>query len=205
MRLKKTTHVALLVVLVLGTAAFVLAWSGPAFGQDATPPVAGPDADAKIANAMSAGPSAIAAHATILDNEMDDAGAFVVLREGDNGWFCYPDSPGSPSNDPMCADQTWVDWMYAYMHGEAPPTSVPGLAYMLQGGTDASNTDPMATEPPPGEDWITSPPHVMLLMPQQLDQTVFTTDYQSGEPWIMWAGTPYEHIMMPVVSADHDE
>ena len=69
---------------------------------------------------------------------------------------------------------------------------------MLAGGSDASNTDPFAAEPAPGEDWIASPPHVMLLFPDQLDPTYFSTDHQSGGPYIMWAGTPYEHIMMPV-------
>jgi hypothetical protein len=38
----------------------------------------------------------------------------------------------------------------------------------------------------------------MVIMPGDIDQTVFTTDPLSGEPFIMWAGTPYEHIMMPV-------
>jgi hypothetical protein len=38
----------------------------------------------------------------------------------------------------------------------------------------------------------------MLVLPGKLDPTLFTTDHTSGEPYIMWAGTPYEHIMMPV-------
>jgi len=29
-------------------------------------------------------------------------------------------------------------------------------------------------------------------------KTDFTTDHTSGQPYIMWEGTPYEHIMMPV-------
>ena len=68
--------------------------------------------------------------------------------------------------------------------------TVPGIAYMLQGGTDASNTDPFATEPADGEDWVVSPPHLMILLPEDLDQTVFSTDPQSGGPWIMFPGTP---------------
>ena len=38
----------------------------------------------------------------------------------------------------------------------------------------------------------------MILLPGPLDQTVFSTDHHSGVPYIMWAGTPYEHIMMPI-------
>ena len=195
---KRTMNVVLLLVLVAATVAVGLARSARVASQDAGSPAAGQDAAAKIANAMSAAPSSIAEKATILDNELDAAGRFVVLREGGNGWSCFPDTPGTPSDDPMCLDQTWLDWFSAYMAGEEPNVTVAGLAYMLQGGTDASNTDPFATEPAAGEEWITSPPHVMLLLPGELDPAAFSTDHHSGEPFIMWAGTPYEHIMMPM-------
>lgn len=180
--------------LSVTAAAFALGLIGfaPVAGQDRA------DTDAKIANAMSAGPSAVSADATILDNAMDDAGKFVVLREGNNGWFCFPDIPASPGNDPQCMDQTWLDWNYAFYAGEAPQVTAPGLEYMLQGGSDPSNTDPLATEPAPGEEWVSTPPHVMLVLPGELDPAVFSTDHRSGEPYVMWAGTPYEHIMMPV-------
>jgi hypothetical protein len=195
---KNMRNAALLVAVVIGTVAFGLARSAPVAGQD--------DADvaAKIENAMSAAPSSISGNATILDNEMDDAGAFVVLREGSNDWSCFPDFPASPGNDPQCLDQTWLDWQYAYFAGEEPNVTVPGLAYMLQGGSDPSNTDPLATEPAAGEEWVSSPPHVMLLLPEELDQTVFSTEHDSGEPYVMWAGTPYEHIMMPVAEGEHE-
>jgi hypothetical protein len=78
------------------------------------------------------------------------------------------------------------------------------LAYMLQGGSDASNTDPFATEPAPGDAWMASPPHVMILLPEAIDQTVFTTDHANGGPWVMWAGTPYEHLMVPVAEGEHE-
>jgi hypothetical protein len=193
---KNTRNVALVLALVAGTVAVGLARSAPVAGQDAA---------AKIENAMSAAPSAIADNATILDNELDAAGKFVVLRDGGNGWFCFPDVPGTPGNDPACYDQTWLDWTYAFVAQQEPTVTVPGLAYMLQGGSDASNTDPFATEPAAGEEWVTSPPHVMLLLPGDLDRTVFSTEHDSGEPFIMWAGTPYEHIMMPVAEGEHGE
>jgi hypothetical protein len=189
---KSTVNVALLVGLVSGTLAIGLARSGTAAGQ------ATPDAQAKIANAMSAAPASLANDATILDNALDAEGKFVVLRAGRNGWFCLPDALGTPGPDPWCFDQTWLDWAYAFMAKKAPHTTVVGLAYMLQGGSDASNTDPFATAPAAGNEWMASPPHVMLLLPGKIDRSVFTTDYQTGGPWIMWAGTPYEHIMMPV-------
>ena len=42
----------------------------------------------------------------------------------------------------------------------------------------------------------------MLIMPEALDQSVFSTDHASGGPFIMFAGTPYEHIMMPVAEGE---
>lgn len=192
-----TVKATLLLAMGTGLITLGLVQAAPAASQD--------DADAatRIENAMSAAPSSISANATILDYEMDDAGKFVVLREGSNGWSCFPDLTSTPGNDPQCNDQAWMDWTYALFAGEEPNIAVPGLAYMLQGGSDASNTDPAATEPAAGQDWVTAPPHVMLIMPDDLDQSVFTTDHDSGEPFIMWAGTPYEHIMMPVADGNH--
>ena len=186
-----------LLVVVTGTLAVGLARSTPVAGQ------ATPDAQAKIANAMSAGPASIAKDATILDNDLDATGKFVALREGSNDWFCFPDLPSTPGNDPQCLDQTWLDWNYAWMAGEAPEVTVPGLAYMLQGGSDPSNTDPLATVPAAGEDWVSTPPHIMITLPGKLDQSVFSTDPHNGGPWIMWARTPYEHLMVPVAAVKH--
>jgi hypothetical protein len=125
-----------------------------------------------------------------------------VLREGSNGWYCLPDALGTPGPDPWCFDQTWLDWAYAFTAQTEPKTTVPGLAYMLQGGSDASNNDPFATEPDAGNEWMNSPAHVMLLLPGDLVESGFSPDYESGGPWIMWAGTPYEHIMMPVADGE---
>jgi len=48
---------------------------------------------ALIANAESAGPDAIAKHATILAWPTTPGGELVVLREGNNGWTCMPRRP----------------------------------------------------------------------------------------------------------------
>jgi len=197
-------NVALLAVMT-GSIAFGLVRPGSVAGQDAASPASGSDGEAKIENAMSAAPLSIAENATVLDNELDANGEFVVLREGSNGWFCSPDPTATPTNDPWCYDQTWLDWSYAFLAGEEPTTTVLGLAYMLQGGSDASNTDPFATEPAEGEDWVISPPHVMFLLPGPIDQTVFSVDHEGSGPWVMWAGTPYEHIMMPVADGEHSQ
>lgn len=189
---RKMALLAVLAVLATGTVAFGMARSVPVAGQnDAT-------VQAKIQDAMAAGPAAIAKNATILDRQTDASGNLVVLRQGSNGWTCLPDIPVTPHVDPMCIDQSWKVWMDALMAHKASNITQPGVAYMLQGGGDASNTDPFASKPAAGDDWVISPPHIMILLPGKLDQSVFTTDPHTGGPWIMWAGTPYEHVMVPV-------
>jgi len=183
---------ALLLIGGLATIAVGLAQAVPVAGQ------ATPDAQTQIASAMAAGPASIAEKATIMGNEMDAEGNPVVLRAGSNDWTCFPDAPGTPDLDPMCLDPTFMGWLKALIAGTEPKTPVVGLAYMLSGGSDASNTDPYASGPEAGNEWIHSPAHVMIIMPGDIDQNVFSTDPLSGGPFIMWAGTPYEHLMMPV-------
>lgn len=153
--------------------------------------------EAQIANAMSAAPMAIAADATILGFPTEGA-EMVVLREGTNDWTCFTDWPASPTNDPQCNDPVWTAWTIAFWAGEEPEVTQPGIAYMLQGGDDTSNTDPFAPVPAEGQPWVTTPPHLMLLLPGGFDASQFTTDHSSGLPYIMWEGTVYEHLMIPV-------
>ena len=159
---------------------------------------------AKIQNAMSAAPRSISEHATILDYTMDSKGHFDVLRQGTNDWSCFPDLPSTPGDDPSCNDKNWMIWTYALFSGSTEPVPLtgPGIAYMLRGGYDPSNTDPFALEPAPGESWIVTGPHIMLIEPSKpglpggLDPNYFSTDPKAGQ-FIMWAGTPYAHLHIP--------
>jgi hypothetical protein len=47
-----------------------------------------------------------------------------------------------------------MQWWDAHMAGTDPNLSAPRLDYMLQGGSDPSNTDPFAAQPAAGEDWV---------------------------------------------------
>jgi len=200
---KGALNVTTMLLILTATVAFGLIRSTTVASQDAGSPPATRDSDVKIENAMSAAPSSIAGAAAILDNEFDNAGKFVMLREGSNGWSCFPDIPSSPGNDPACYDETWMAWNYAFASQEEPTVTVPGVAYMLQGGSDASNTDPFATEPAAGDEWVTSPPHIMILLPGGIDVAAFSTDHDAGGPYVMWAGTPYEHVMVPLADHEH--
>ena len=154
--------------------------------------------EAKIESAMSAGPEEIAQDATIVDYPPKAGQPLVELRQGTDEWTCFPDWQVTPGEDPQCLDEMWMRWFEAISTGTDPNTTAPGMAYMLQGGSDASNTDPAALKPPKGEDWVSSPPHVMLIMPGELDAGHASTDHHSGGPWVMYGGTPYEHLMVPV-------
>jgi hypothetical protein len=174
------------VVALVGTVA-----AGPLFPPDK-------NVQAKIQDAMSAAPRSISEQATVFDWTMDNAGRFVVLRQGANGWSCFPDLPGTPGDDPQCLDANWMIWQYAWVNRTPPQLTGPGIAYMLRGGTDPSNTDPFATEPAPGASWVVTGPHIMLIEPGGLDTALFSTDPKSGLPFIMWAGTDFAHLHMPV-------
>jgi hypothetical protein len=149
----------------------------------------------KIALAMSAGPTEIARHATIMD--MTDMAKPKQLRAGTNGWVCYAMIHGT-SNETMCLDKEWQKWAEAWMNKTEPKIEGTGIAYMLRGDNGASNTDPYATQPTADNQWVVSPSHIMVLYsdPKMLD--AYPTDPKSGGPWVMWKGTPYAHVMVPV-------
>lgn len=154
--------------------------------------------EAKIQDALSAAPESVAKNATVMDFPQAAGGEMVELQKGTNDWTCMPDYPASPGKDPMCLDKQGMVWLDAYIAQRAPNLTQAGLAYMLQGGSDASNTDPFAEKPTEGDDWVTAPAHTMVFPVGTLDQTVYSTDPKNGGPWIMWAGTPFEHLMVPV-------
>lgn len=162
------------------------------------PLAASADNTEKISNAMSAAPASVSAEATVLDWPSKAGEKPKVLRQGKNGWTCLPDYPATPGNDPMCLDRQWMKWLDAYLNKKKPHITDVGIAYMLQGGSDPSNTDPFAEKPAAGQDWMKAPPHVMILSPKKLDPKQLSSDPHSGAHWIMFGGTPYEHLMVPV-------
>jgi hypothetical protein len=151
----------------------------------------------RIAVAMSAAPSSIASSATIMD--FDGSGKLVQLRAGTNGWLCLADdTPAAPGDSPDCLDQRWQAWFEAYEQKKVPKISGVGMAYMLQGSLSPSNTDPFAEKPAAGADWIKDGPHVMVILPDPALLDAFSSDHMSGGPYVMFKGTPYAHLMVPV-------
>lgn len=171
---------------------------GLAACQPIQPPAEIDPEQAKILNAMSAAPPSVAKDATIMDWPTEADGDLITLREGSNGWVCFTDTAGTPSDDPMCFDGNGMRWLEAYMTGAVPEIDGVGIAYLLQGASTASNADPYAMEPASGEEWLIDPPSLMVFVPGKLDPALFTAQPGSGDIYIMWPDTPYEHLMVPV-------
>lgn len=150
-----------------------------------------------ISKAEAAAPAAIAHDAAVVT--ADAKGVMTTLRKGTNGWTCMPDNPDTPGPDAMCFDENAGKWIDAWLHHKPPPNNVVGLMYMLEGGTDASNTDPYATKPTATNDWIKTGPHVMVVGSKEiLAGHPSGANPNTSAPYVMWAGTPYAHLMVPV-------
>src|ERR1700691_5562560 len=125
-----------------------------------SPTDAGDTTQAKIARAMSAGPTEIASSARIVDT--DAQGNTVVLREGNNGFTCMPGNPRVIGDPPMCEDAASMQWGADFgAHKPKPTNTVPGVTYMLASATQRSDSDPNDRTGMP----IEVGPHWMIMWP----------------------------------------
>jgi hypothetical protein len=156
----------------------------------------------KIANAMTAAPASVSAKATILDWPAKEGDPPAVLRAGRNGWNCLPDMPDSQGSDPMCVDQSWMKWIDAYTAHRTPQVTSVGIGYMVApGGGWGSNTDPYAMAAAADNQWSLHVPHLMIVVPHLASLAGISTDPDNGGPYVMYAGTPYAHIMAPITAS----
>ncbi len=151
-----------------------------------------------IVSAMSAAPMSVSAKATIV--AMDANGKMRTLHKGQNNFTCMPDNPATPGPDPMCMDPAALAWAEAWIGHKKPVEGKVGFMYMLMGGTDASNVDPYATKPTANNHWLQTGPHVMIVGASQSFYDMYPKSAQpdTSVPYIMWSGTPYQHLMIPV-------
>ena len=157
-------------------------------------PAAAPADAAAIKTAMSAAPPSIGKAATMV--AMDEKMNMRTIRKGTNGFTCMTVGPGP---DAMCADQNAMGWFDAYMNKKDPPKDKVGFVYMLAGDNGASNTDPFAEKETPTNNWVKTGPHVMIVGGKGMT-SAYPRDAKADptKPYVMWAGTPYEHVMLPV-------
>lgn len=170
-----------------------------ATAKPAPKPAAKPAAQSEaaiIASAERAAPAAVAKNATIVTMAAD--GTMKIVRNGTGAFTCMPDNPTTPGPDPMCFDKNAADWVMAWAKHQPPPQKV-GFIYMLEGGTDASNTDPFAAKPTKSNNWVKTGPHIMIVGdPDLLKAYPASPEPDTSQPYVMWAGTPYAHLMAPV-------
>ena len=159
-------------------------------------------AEEKITSALSAAPDIVSSGATVLDWPAADGEDPGMLREGDNGWTCFPDRFFTPGLDPMCFDSPAMEWVGYWMAGEAPQMSAMGLSYMLMGSYDNSNTDPFAGPPENPADGIVTGPHIMVFPVDPTSLAGLSTDHMTNEPYVMFQDTPFAHLMMPTANFD---
>ena len=171
--MRRTPGIVVLTAILLGT---------PVFAQDNS---------TVITNALKAAPASIAENATVMDWEGN------TLRTGSNGWVCFPDPPNM-TDAPMCFDGPWQSWAQSWQQKQPVTIDQPGIAYMLLGDAGASNVDPYAEGPTAENEWVVTGPHLMLIVPDPASLSAMSTDPANGGPWVMWQGTPYAHVMIPV-------
>jgi hypothetical protein len=178
-------------IVSVAVGALMLAVSGAAHAQQH--PTATSDAD-YLAKVALAAPEQVVKGSTIV--AMDKGGTSRTLQKGSNDFTCMVMGDGTP----MCADKNGMEWAHALMTRTAPPANKIGFMYMLNGdAVGVSNTDPFATAATAGNHWVKTGPHVMILGPGA--KTLGyprTADADPNTPYVMWADTPYEHVMIPV-------
>ena len=151
------------------------------------------DKAATIANAESAAPAVVSANATI------KAADGTVLREGSNGYTCYPQQA---IIGPMCNEAVWDRLIGAMLNKEDFSPDSFSVSYMLAGEGSAignSNSDPYATEPENSDDWIKEGPHLMITVPDRAMLEGLSRN-TSDPVYVMWGDTPYAHIMVKIAA-----
>lgn len=147
-----------------------------------------------IRAAEEGGPAHIAASAAVV--RMEPNGAVTPLRPGSNGFTCtiMPDG----SNAPVCLDANGLEWMKAAFSKQPKPTNAaPGIGYMAKGGFHFENEKgEIFMEPAAGTKQVSEPPHWMMLWPIDAASSGLPTKPNSGGSYIMFAGTPYAHLMI---------
>jgi hypothetical protein len=140
-----------------------------------------------------AAPAAVLNDATILNMGAD--GQMMPIKKGTGAFTCM-NTPGGA----MCADEAGMAWGEAWQKKEPPPQKL-GFIYMLRGDNGASNTDPYATKETAGNNWIKTGPHVMIVGAEAKSMiAAYPRDAKPdpAKPYVMWPGTVYEHLMLPV-------
>lgn len=149
-----------------------------------------------------------AAPAYIGDNATIIGASGKVLRKGTNGWRCEPFMPmpeggfkSAHETAAACSDKNAVAWANAYKANKTPDLEADGWIWMLHGDLGVDNFTPYTDGQKNAghKHFIESGAHMMLMPkdPSSLDGQ--SSDYTTGAPYVMFQGTPYAHLMIPLV------
>ena len=155
-----------------------------------------PMADAQYTRtAASGGPEWVSANAAIV--RFDAQGTVTTLRAGTNGFSCFVGVPGDP-DAPVCGDQNAVDWILSAVKNLPKPTNAaPGICYMAQGGVHHETaTRDVVMMPGTNTHPVKEPPHWMVMWAFDPAASGLPTKENPGGVYIMFAGTPYAHLMI---------
>ncbi|HET6464700.1 MAG TPA: hypothetical protein VFH55_03715 [Nitrospiria bacterium] len=151
--------------------------------------------DELIKLAESAAPPEISKEATIMIPGPD--GKLVEARKGTNGFTCIPDIDGQVKPDPFCGDAASMQWANDLMSNAPKPTNtVPGIAYMAQGGWHFEKDGKILMKSEPGAKLIKEPPHWMVFWAFDAKTTGLSAMPTKMGTYIMFEGSPYAHLMI---------
>jgi hypothetical protein len=150
--------------------------------------------------AMAGGPASVSRNATI--GWVDSTATFHQMQAGTNGFTCFISRP-DPIAGPVCGDSSGIAFLMAMFKGQpAPPAmSAPGIVYMARGGShyeDAQGNILMEHDlhHSPGSKRVMEPPHWMLMWHYDAATSGLPVKENGSGVYIMFAGTPYAHVMV---------
>lgn len=157
--------------------------------------LAAQNADAAyIATATAAAPASISGAAAVV--RISAQGAVTQVRAGTNGFTCFIGVPGDP-DAPFCGDQNALEWVLSAVKGAPAPTNqAPGIAYMAKGGVHHESAMRDVVMPGAATHPVREPPHWMLMWHFDPATSGLPTKENPGGVYIMFAGTPYAHLMV---------
>ena len=148
-----------------------------------------------------------AAPAYIGDNATIIGASGKVLRKGTNGWRCEPFMPmpeggfkSAHETAAACSDKNAVAWANAYKANKTPDLEADGWIWMLHGDLGVDNFTPYTDGQKNAghKHFIESGAHMMLMPKDPTSLDGQTTDYTTGAPYVMFKGTKFVHLMIPL-------
>ena len=148
-----------------------------------------------LAKVNTAAPVEIVAKSTIT---MTQDGKEKTLQTGTNGFTCFITGDGTP----LCGDEAGIAWFKAIGAKSDPPNKI-GFIYMLAGDTGTSDNDPDRRALHLHR--VQTGPHLMIVGPGVREMMCHPTNVNVPDPtlpYVVFPGTPYEHLMVPVAATD---